>query len=130
MLNDALPKQIRSFSQLQKGAFQRLQRFRGQQGSATIVFPSLYFNFFQNYHNFNLGMYALTYIGRMFNGLTLIIIAWVAIFSAPRIYKDNQVSRITNIACIMYEYTKLDLIAGQNRRSSTTYQGKGGRLIP
>ena len=37
------------------------------------------------------GMYALTYIGKMFNGLTLIIIAWVTIFSAPKIYRDNQV---------------------------------------
>ena len=27
----------------------------------------------------------------MFNGLTLIIIAWVTIFSAPKIYRDNQV---------------------------------------
>ena len=36
-------------------------------------------------------MYALTYIGKMFNGLTLIIIAWVTIFSAPKIYRDNQV---------------------------------------
>eukprot|EP00093_Oithona_nana_P011531 11531.XXX_742376_741234_1 [CDS] Oithona nana genome sequencing. len=35
-------------------------------------------------------MYALTYIGKMFNGLTLIIIAWVTIFSAPKIYRDNQ----------------------------------------
>jgi len=36
------------------------------------------------------GMYALTYIGKMFNGLTLIIIAWVTIFSAPKIYRENQ----------------------------------------
>ena len=38
------------------------------------------------------GMYVLTYIGRMFNGLTLIIVAWVTIFSAPKIYRDNQVN--------------------------------------
>ena len=37
-------------------------------------------------------MYALTYIGKMFNGLTLIIIAWVTIFSAPKIYRENQVT--------------------------------------
>ena len=35
-------------------------------------------------------MYLLTYVGRMINGLTILILIWVSIFSAPRIYKDNQ----------------------------------------
>ena len=35
-------------------------------------------------------MYLLTYIGRMVNGLTILILLWVAVFSVPRIYKDNQ----------------------------------------
>ena len=38
-----------------------------------------------------LGMYGLTYIGRMFNGLTLVIVIWVVIFSVPKVYVDNKV---------------------------------------
>ena len=45
-------------------------------------------------------MYALTYIGKMFNGLTLIIIAWVTIFSAPKIYRENQVT-LSNILYVV-----------------------------
>ena len=32
----------------------------------------------------------LTYVGRIINGLTILILIWVSIFSAPRIYRDNQ----------------------------------------
>merc|ERR1711872_236890 len=35
-------------------------------------------------------MYLLTYIGAMMNGLTIVTLAWVGIFSAPRVYRDNQ----------------------------------------
>lgn len=35
-------------------------------------------------------MYMLTYIGGWINGLSIVIAAWVAIFSVPKIYKDNQ----------------------------------------
>jgi len=35
-------------------------------------------------------MYGLTYVGRMFNVVTLLIAAWIFIFSAPKVYKDNQ----------------------------------------
>ena len=35
-------------------------------------------------------MYLLTYVGRMINGLTILVVVWVTIFSAPRIYRDNQ----------------------------------------
>jgi len=35
-------------------------------------------------------MYLLTYVGAIANGLTLIILTWVSIFAAPKIYKDNQ----------------------------------------
>ena len=35
-------------------------------------------------------MYLLTYVGRIINGLTILILIWVSIFSAPRIYRDNQ----------------------------------------
>merc|ERR1711936_124500 len=39
---------------------------------------------------FAVAMYLLTYVGRMINGLTILILIWVSIFSAPRIYRDNQ----------------------------------------
>jgi len=35
-------------------------------------------------------MYLLTYVGAMANGLTLVILAWVGLFSLPRLYRDNQ----------------------------------------
>merc|ERR1711971_907 len=39
---------------------------------------------------FAVAMYLLTYVGAILNGLTLIPLAWVAAFSAPRVYRDNQ----------------------------------------
>merc|ERR1711955_78932 len=35
-------------------------------------------------------MYLLTYIGAMMNGLTIVTLAWVGVFSLPRVYRDNQ----------------------------------------
>ena len=35
-------------------------------------------------------MYLVSYLGALMTGLTLVTLAWVAIFSLPRIYKDNQ----------------------------------------
>ena len=35
-------------------------------------------------------MYLLTYVGALLNGLTLVIAAWVGLFSLPRLYRDNQ----------------------------------------
>lgn len=39
---------------------------------------------------FAVSMYLLTYVGAILNGLTLITLTWVAAFSAPRVYRDNQ----------------------------------------
>merc|ERR1719495_427742 len=39
---------------------------------------------------FAVAMYLLTYVGAMVNGLSLVILAWVAVFSLPRLYRDNQ----------------------------------------
>merc|ERR1712173_521003 len=39
---------------------------------------------------FAVAMYLLTYVGAILNGLTLIPLSWVAAFSAPRVYRDNQ----------------------------------------
>ena len=35
-------------------------------------------------------MYLLTYLGAIMNGLTIVTLGWVGVFSAPRIYRDNQ----------------------------------------
>jgi len=39
---------------------------------------------------FAFAMYALTFIGRMFNGLSLVIAVWIFLFTGPKVYKDNQ----------------------------------------
>merc|ERR1711909_9721 len=39
---------------------------------------------------FAVSMYLLTYVGAILNGLTLITLAWVAAFSVPRVYRDDQ----------------------------------------
>merc|ERR1712066_86879 len=39
---------------------------------------------------FAVAMYLLTYLGAIMNGLTILTLAWVGVFSAPRIYRDNQ----------------------------------------
>ena len=35
-------------------------------------------------------MYLLTYLGAIMNGLTVLTLAWVGVFTAPRVYRDNQ----------------------------------------
>ena len=35
-------------------------------------------------------MYLMTFVGRLVNFVTLLIIGWVAVFAWPRIYQDNQ----------------------------------------
>jgi len=39
---------------------------------------------------FAVAMYLLTYIGALMNGLTIVTLAWIGIFSVPRVYRDNQ----------------------------------------
>merc|ERR1712088_197618 len=39
---------------------------------------------------FAVAMYLLTYLGAIMNGLTILTLAWVGVFSAPRVYRDNQ----------------------------------------
>lgn len=39
---------------------------------------------------FGLSLWCLTYIGSWFNATTLIILAWVAAFSLPKLYRLNQ----------------------------------------
>lgn len=39
---------------------------------------------------FAVAMYLLTYIGALMNGLTIVTLVWVGVFSLPRVYRDNQ----------------------------------------
>lgn len=40
---------------------------------------------------FAVATYALTYVGKWLNGMTIIVVAWVVIFTAPRLYRDNKI---------------------------------------
>ena len=48
---------------------------------------------------FGLSLWCLTYIGAWFNAMTLIILAWVAVFSIPKVYQMNQVNKSYSIEC-------------------------------
>merc|ERR1711950_90373 len=39
---------------------------------------------------FAVAMYLLTYLGAIMNGLTVITLVWVGVFTGPRVYRDNQ----------------------------------------
>lgn len=39
---------------------------------------------------FGLGLWALTYVGSWFNGITLVILAFVGLFSFPKVYETHQ----------------------------------------
>merc|ERR1712241_1532262 len=39
---------------------------------------------------FGVMMYVLSYVGAVLNGSTLVILAWVGLFSLPRVYRDNK----------------------------------------
>merc|ERR1712113_1328657 len=39
---------------------------------------------------FGLSLWLLTYIGSWFNMLTLLILAWIVLFSTPKLYQQNQ----------------------------------------
>merc|ERR1712083_1132021 len=39
---------------------------------------------------FAVAMYLLTYLGAIMNGLTVVTLGWMGVFSIPRIYRDNQ----------------------------------------
>lgn len=45
--------------------------------------------------------WVLTYIGAWFNGLTLVILAYLGAFSLPKVYELNkaQVDQILQLAC-------------------------------
>jgi hypothetical protein len=52
---------------------------------------------------FGAALYLLTYIGSWFNGLTLVILGFIALFGLPKVYETNKV--------IIDQYT--DLVSGK-----------------
>jgi len=65
---------------------------------------------------FGLSLWLLTYIGSWFNMLTLLILAWVIFFSAPKLYVNNQ--------------TQVDEVMGQVMAQVDEVKGKVLALIP
>ena len=65
---------------------------------------------------FGLSLWLLTYIGSWFNMLTLLILAWVVFFSAPKLYANNQ--------------AQVDEVMGQVMSQVEEVKGKVLALIP
>merc|ERR1711971_364479 len=56
---------------------------------------------------FALGMYLVSYLGALMTGLTLVTLAWVGIFSLPRIYKDSQAKIDEALLPLLSKYEEL-----------------------
>jgi len=46
-------------------------------------------------------LWCFTYVGSWFNGITLIILAWVALFSLPKVYETNKTQIDANLEIVM-----------------------------
>jgi len=42
-------------------------------------------------------LWALTYLGSWFNGITLVLLAWIALFTLPKVYENNKETIDTNL---------------------------------
>jgi len=65
---------------------------------------------------FGLSLWLLTYIGSWFNMLTLLILCWVTLFSAPKLYINNQ--------------AQVDEVMGQVMSQVEEVKGKVLAMIP
>merc|ERR1719251_878012 len=65
---------------------------------------------------FGLSLWLLTYIGSWFNMLTLLILAWIILFSTPKLYQQNQ--------------AQVDEVLGQVMTQVEDVKGKVLALIP
>jgi len=65
---------------------------------------------------FGLSLWLLTYIGSWFNMLTLLILAWILLFSTPKLYQQNQ--------------AQVDEVLGQVMTQVEDVKGKVLALIP
>lgn len=69
---------------------------------------------------FGLILYVLTYLGSWFNGLTLIILGFVALFTLPKVYENNQAQIDAN----------LDLVRGKINEVTDKYVSFEQERIP
>jgi hypothetical protein len=65
---------------------------------------------------FGLSLWLLTYIGSWFNALTLVILAWIVAFTAPKLYLNNQ--------------AQVDEVLGKVMAQVEEVKGKVMALIP
>jgi len=65
---------------------------------------------------FGLSLWCLTYIGSWFNAMTLVILAWIAAFSLPKVYIMNQ--------------DKVDEVIGKVKVQVDEVKGKVMAMIP
>lgn len=49
---------------------------------------------------FGVFMWTLTYLGAWFNGMTLVILAWVALFTLPKVYETNKTQIDANLEIV------------------------------
>ncbi|KAJ8931058.1 hypothetical protein NQ314_016087 [Rhamnusium bicolor] len=49
---------------------------------------------------FGVLLWTLTYLGAWFNGMTLIIIAWVALYTLPKVYETNKTQIDANLEIV------------------------------
>merc|ERR1712014_141759 len=56
---------------------------------------------------FAVGMYLVSYLGKLMTGLTLVTLVWAGIFSLPRIYKDNQAKIDEALMPLLTKYEEL-----------------------
>ncbi|XP_060532552.1 reticulon-1-A isoform X4 [Cylas formicarius] len=49
---------------------------------------------------FGVLLWTLTYLGAWFNGMTLIILAWVALFTLPKVYETNKTQIDANLQIV------------------------------
>jgi len=62
---------------------------------------------------FGLSLWLLTYIGAWFNALTLVILAWVGLFTLPKVYVNNQaqVDEVVGKVMTQVEEVKAKVVA-------------------
>merc|ERR1712116_1380 len=56
---------------------------------------------------FAVGMYLVSYLGKLMTGLTLVTLVWAGIFSLPKIYKDNQAKIDEALMPLLTKYEEL-----------------------
>jgi hypothetical protein len=56
---------------------------------------------------FGLLLWCLTYLGAWFNGMTLVIIAFVALFTLPKVYENNKQTIDTNLDLVRSKITEI-----------------------